>query len=152
MHVHYFASFRFLIMNYTVRFLAQNNISKLLWGAILNILISTTFADFNYLVNYLVRPNQSTFCVGLRPSGLQSISRSFFFILSSSNLLLNASTVLAETTSSLSPFHLFTTLCKNTTLICDLKMKVFAIYHLCSMNIQDFMTRIIIQNGCRMPS
>ena len=63
-----------------------------------------------YLVIYLVRPNQSTFRVGLGPSGHQSMSETFFIFLRSSNLFLNMFTEPAEITSSLRLFHLFTIL------------------------------------------
>ena len=63
-----------------------------------------------YLVIYLVRPNQSTFRVGLGPSGHQSMSETFFNFLKSSNLFLNVFTEPAEITSSLRLFHLFTIL------------------------------------------
>ena len=63
-----------------------------------------------YKCFYLVRPNQSTFRVGLGPSGHQSMSETFFIFLKSSNLFLNVFTEPAEITSSLRLFHLFTIL------------------------------------------
>ena len=95
-----------------------------------------------YWVICLVRPNQSIFWVGLRLSGHHPlVSPSSSFSVHPVFSWMFPRTVPAETTSSLSPFHLFITLCeKKNFLISSLKLS-FANFFECPLVLSELSTR-----------